>query len=488
MQRRLTLICVLCVLFVPLAGYSAAAQPRPAGLPFQVYLPIVRGPPAPPNPFGFDLRTHINNAVIGYVTGANPKWTRAGDVLWSDIEPVRGGGYRWEVLAQVEANVRRLRSAGVEPTLVVQRSPAWAQRTPGRLCSPPKPEYVGDFVKFMAALAARYSSGDAAVHYWEIWNEPDFSPAEAPDVGGYGCWADSSLPYHGGAYYGEVLKRIYPAIKAADPNAVVLGGALYYFWPDDSVSRSFLDGILSTGAGNAMDALSFHAYGAWGASDLLVNKTLRLRAILNSRGLTNKPLFATEIAATCGFTAPCPPNFHQTQANYAARIYAEAAALGLQGAFWFTLAINDPGFQSSQLIDDDAGKLTPRPSYYAFLNSALLLQGTRYVGPPMKVLAADQLNQVQVLTFHKDRSSFPALNGAPVTLYVLWVPQIDFPQLYNLQVPPGAQAVCADELNLNPHDPDPLQQPHFYMCSDTNNDGMIPRAVNGLPKYVEVIQ
>ena len=75
---------------------------------------------------------------------------------------------------------------------------------------------------------------------------------------------------------------------------------------------------------------------------------------------------------------------------------------------------------------------------------------------------------LQALPFRKSSSK----------LYVLWVPQIDFPEPYNLAVPVGARAECTDHLDQNP--------PAIYDCSDINRDGMIPRAVNGLPQYVEV--
>jgi hypothetical protein len=478
MQLRRSMLGWLSLLLVLAAGGSAAAQSQPVGPPYKLFLPLALGQPLPLSPFGFDLRPTISDAAVGYVTDARAKWARAGDVLWSDIEPVRGGGYHWEAMADVDANIRRLRAAGVEPTLVVQRTPAWAQRTPGRLCSPPKPEYVGDFARFMRALAARYASGPAAVNYWEIWNEPEFTPAQAPDAGGYGCWGDPNLPDHGGAYYGEVLKQVYPAIKSANPRATVLGGALYYWWPNDAVSRAFLEGMLKTGAGQAFDALSFHAYGEWGAGDLLINKTIRLRAILKQYGLPNKPLFATEIAAMCASNTSCPPNFLQSQANYAARIYAEAMALNLQGAFWFTLALNNPGYQYSHLIDSQNGTLAPRQAYYSFRNTARLLQGSTYIGPPIAEPAPSQMSQVQVLIFQKPNSR----------LYVLWVPQTDFPVYYELQVAPGAGARCTDHLDWNPYSTDPTKRPQTYDCSDTNRDGRIPRAINELPQYVEVMQ
>src|SRR3954451_7106446 len=270
-----------------------------------------------------------------------------------------------------------------------------------------------------------------------------------------GCWPDSSLAYNGGAYYGEVVKQVVPAIKAANPNAKVIAGALLYAWPDDSKPRAFLSGILASGAGSVFDMLSFHAYGEWGAGDLLINKTARIRQVLSSYGRPNKPLIATEIAATCGSTnvASCPPNFEawkQRQANYAARIYAEAIALNLAGAFWYTLVSQSPGFNYSQLIDDQGGTLAPRESYYAFLNSAKLLRGARYVGPPLREPPPSEMYNVQMLPFRKASS----------TLYVFWVPKSDFPSAYNLPVPVGARETCTDHLDQNP--------PAIYDCSDAN--------------------
>ena len=96
-----------------------------------VFLPLI-SIPTPPSPFGFDVRTHAPDSIMPLVAEANPRWSRAGDVLWALVEPVRGGGYRWEAIAGVEHNVRRLRAMGIEQTLIVQWSPSWAQSIPGR--------------------------------------------------------------------------------------------------------------------------------------------------------------------------------------------------------------------------------------------------------------------------------------------------------------------------------------------------------------------
>nr|MDQ2997051.1 hypothetical protein [Chloroflexota bacterium] len=168
-HRRLHVLLALSLLFVALL--PAQASQRAQATQFKLFLPMMLIPSAA-SPFGFDIHHTVSDAVLQYVdvAGAKAKWARAGDVYWSAIEPVRGGGYRWENMAGVETNIQRLRAAGIEPTLVIMRSPAWAQRVPGRLCSPPKPEYIADFARFTRALAARYAG---QVNYWEIWNEPD---------------------------------------------------------------------------------------------------------------------------------------------------------------------------------------------------------------------------------------------------------------------------------------------------------------------------
>jgi hypothetical protein len=166
----------------------------------------------------------------------------------------------------------------------------------------------------------------------------------------------------------------------------------------------------------------------------------------------------------------CPADFGRRQANYAARIYAETIALDLAGALWFTLVAAGPQFTANaQLIDDNNGDLVPRPSFYAFRNSARLLAGARYIGPPISEPPPDQLGQVQVLTFKKGNN----------TLYVLWVPLTDYPKFYDLPVPPGATAVCTEQLSS--------ETPKNYYCSDFNGDGLISRGVNELPQYVEII-
>src|SRR4051812_41877020 len=128
--RRFQLLLALGLLFVALL--PAQASPRVQTAPYQLFLPMMLAP-ASASPFGFDVPLSANDAAIQYAKDARAKWARAGDVRWGDIEPVRGGGYHWEVLADVDKNILRLRDAQIEPTLVIYRTPTWAQRVQGRV-------------------------------------------------------------------------------------------------------------------------------------------------------------------------------------------------------------------------------------------------------------------------------------------------------------------------------------------------------------------
>lgn len=491
-MRVLFRFCFLvCAMGVALASTVVLAEGslQPDG-PHRVALPLIATPPNQNNPFGFDVSPSSTDDVLQYASVSRPRWSRAGTIFWAGIEATPGQ-YNLAGLSMIESHVRWLRQAGIEPTLVVQRTPSWAQSIPGRLCSPPKPEYLDDFARFMMAMAQHFSRGDLAVHYWEIWNEPDVAPDDVDDTQGMGCWRNPSAPYQGGDYYGAALKQVYPAIKAANPNARVMAGALLYNWPDDSGSRAFLEGMLASGAGSAFDVLTYHAYGEWGAGDLLVNKAVRIRAVLAKYGLADKPLIATEVAAICLSDDPasCPPNYDtwiQRQANYAARIYAEAIALKLQGAFWYTLSDVNPGFRYSHLIDNQNGTLVPRPAYHAFTNSARLLDGAEYVGPPLQEMPPDQVATVQALKFRKARSTY---ENRPSTLYVVWISQIGSPGVtYPVFVNPGASAICTTKLSGAIDDPDPNKRMRVFSCSDTNNDGVIWFNVIDFPQYIEVLE
>jgi hypothetical protein len=257
------------------------------------------------------------------------------------------------------------------------------------------------FADFMHDLVNRYSQPPYLVKYWEIGNEPDIDPGLVPPESGIGCWGDLNDEYYGGGYYAEMLKVVYPQIKAADPDAQVLVGGLLLdcdpanppevkvgsgTYKDCSSSR-FIEGILRNGGGDYFDAISFHAYdyyyralgkyghpgwhSAWDTTGPVASaKANYLRGLLSQYGHPEKYLMNTEVAILCGNTGNesiCKTEeFARTKANYLAQVNAAAQAEGLRTNIWFSLT----GWRASGLVK---GNLEPLPAYQAYQTSVIRL-------------------------------------------------------------------------------------------------------------------
>jgi hypothetical protein len=106
------------------------------------------------------------------------------------------------------------------------------------------------FARFAAEFAKHFKG---RVKYVIVWNEPNLSQEwgyRRPEP----------------AQYTELLKRTYAAIKAANPEVQVLGGALAPTLapPGNEFAMNDLDylqGMYDAGAKNAFDILAAHAYG-----------------------------------------------------------------------------------------------------------------------------------------------------------------------------------------------------------------------------------
>ncbi len=207
------------------------------------------------------------------------------DIEWGDVQYGSSNTFTW---SNYDKLVNALAAHHLQGLGVILFTPGWA-RTPGCTngveCAPQDPS---TFATFAAEVAARYK-GDG-IHDWEIWNETN----------NYNFWA----PKTDCNAYTALLKVTYPAIKKADPNAVVITGG---FAPDTTDTHNtspteFLACIYKAGGEPYFDAVGDHPYsfpqmpsavtaGAWAQMSIT---TPSLRSIMVANGDANKKIWVTE--------------------------------------------------------------------------------------------------------------------------------------------------------------------------------------------------
>ncbi|MGD2159073.1 MAG: hypothetical protein PVG32_19505 [Anaerolineales bacterium] len=373
------------------------AQAEQGADEYFLYSPIIlKGYPAE-TVFGMVMDNIREGNRLDLVVATDTKWTRAADVAWSDVEP-NEGQRDWSVLDDTITQWQSALKNGLTNIVVVDSTPSWAQKVPGYFCGPIKQNKFGAFADFMYELVDRYSEYPYHIKYWEIWNEPDVDPTEVKPDSIYGCWGDKSDPNYGGGYYAEMLKVVYPKIKAADPTAKVLvGGLLLDCDPNnppsgkDCTPAKFLEGILKNGGAPYFDGVSFHAYeyyagtlgeysnnnwnSTWNTTGpVVIAKTQFLKSVQQKYQVSDKFLINTEGALLCGACVD-DAGFETTKAYYIAQSYATAIAQGLEGNLWYSFS--GSGWQNTGIIDSGGN---PLPGYDAYKFAARELIATQLLG------------------------------------------------------------------------------------------------------------
>ena len=334
---------------------------------------------------------------IDLVQGLGATWVRRNALQWALVEPTPGER-NWDAVAGLEAELQEMASRGMQVTLIVRDTPAWAQKVPGSFCGPVSPQSLDAFAAFLHDAVLRYSALPFSVRYWELGNEPDVDFALVAPTSQFGCWGDAGdLEYYGGAYYGEMLKVVYPQIKLADPAAqVVVGGLLMDCDPlnppetppgsgvfANCTPSRFLEGILESGAGDFFDGVAFHAYdyyydtlgkygnvnwhSGWSSTGPVVAaKVDYVRSLLAAYGHSDKFLMNTETALLCGRDGTEPQcqaeAFALTKAYYLVEAFTVGQSLGLEANIWYSVS----GWRGSGLVDASAGgDAAPLPAYTA---------------------------------------------------------------------------------------------------------------------------
>lgn len=294
---------------------------------------------------------------------------------WRDIEGIVKGAQDWY---RPDYIVNEAEKAGLKILARLDQPPAWAMGLAEgeRLLNRP-PLDLADYGDFCGLMAERYRGRIAA---YQVWNEPNLSRE----------WGDESPdPVH----YTAMLKVCYEAIKAADPEAIVISAGLAptsTMPPLAMPDVDFLQGMYDAGAAAYFDVLGLNApgykappemspaeaiaaegYGGHGWNTFRHVETMR--ALMVANGDAAKQIAVVEMGWT---TDPIRPEYawhavtEEEQAEYLVRAYQFAGEnwrpwIGLMVTIFMAdqnwTAENDEQYWWSITLPD--GVL--RPAYHA---------------------------------------------------------------------------------------------------------------------------
>jgi len=215
------------------------------------------------------------------------------DLKWGAVEQVKGQ-YNWTTYDQL---VNNLTSRGIRPYFILDYNNT-NYGASSELQGISTQEQINGYANFANAAAARYK--DKGI-IWEIWNEPNRDQ----------FWT----PVSNASQYMALVKAAAPAIKAADPNAIVVAPAEGFI----ANTFTFLEECAAQGLFGLVDAVSVHPYKdaapETGSLDYLYDTVKSLIAKYNPAN-PNLPIIAGEF----GFSVPWSSVLNEnTQAQYLTR-------------------------------------------------------------------------------------------------------------------------------------------------------------------------
>jgi hypothetical protein len=286
---------------------------------------------------------------------------------WRDVH-LAPGQFEW---AAADALVQAVRQRGLNLVLRLDMPPAWAvQNDPAGL-----PFDLAAYADFVTAVATRYQG---KILGYIIWNEPNLA-AEWSRSGGdlEAHWASFDGWVADPADYVGVLGVAFRRIRAADPQALVVGGGLA---PTTEISpravddRVFWQQLFAAGMANCVDVIAVHAYGFGLSPDapddmhnnLNLGRIEQVHEIMQAAEV-DKPVWITELGYTVA-DGNQPAVSAAQQADYLLAAQARAAAEWPWVELftvWNLVYGRSPTDEMSgySLVNPD---LTPRPAFYAW--------------------------------------------------------------------------------------------------------------------------
>jgi len=356
------------------------------------------------NPFGINV--FLNQEVepekrersVQMIADAGFHWLRQ-EFPWEDIEIHGKGDFEdrrhephrsaWEKYDHI---VDLAEQYGLEVVPRLSNPPAWTRALTDTIGTYAPPDDLADWGDYVYAVVARYKG---RIRYYQLWNEPNVYPE----------WGEQPVDPEG---YTQLLCEGYARAKEADPDAVIISGALA---PTVSLNPGpgpgtglndlvFLQRTYDAGAGACFDVMAVNDYMLWSGPTnhrmrpLNVNfgRPIYVRDIMAANGDAAKPVWISEMNSNA--VPNDPANISgvggyglvtlEQQARYAPLAYQRAMEewpwVGVVN-FWFFKLPSDAERNQSwyyfRMVEPD---FTPLPVYDAMREYIADLTPTLYPG------------------------------------------------------------------------------------------------------------
>lgn len=352
------------------------------------------------NPYGINtfLQTEVEPAkreeAMRLISEAGITWIRQ-EFPWEDIEIHGKGDFEdrrnepfrsaWEKYDHI---VDLAEKYEINVMARLSNPPAWSRALTDTVGTFAPPDNLADYGDFVETVTTRYKGRIPA---YQIWNEPNIFPE----------WGYKPI---NAAEYTALLKEAQARVKAVDPEAIVVMGALaatieldrqrrydangYPISPGGLSDVLFLQEMYDAGAAPYFDVLAMQGYGLWsGPTDrrmqprvMNFSRPLYVRDVMVRNGDAHKPIWLSELSWNAlPPDSGLPPLFGQVtpeqQARYAVmayqRLQREWPWLGV-GFYWFFKQADDRERGSNpqyyfRMVEPD---FTPLPVYEAIKTQA----------------------------------------------------------------------------------------------------------------------
>jgi hypothetical protein len=355
------------------------------------------------NPFGInvfleqEVEAWKRERSLHTIAEAGFHWIRQ-EFPWEDIEihgkrdfeDRRHEPYRpaWEKYDHI---VDLAEQHGLEVIARLSNPPAWTRALTDTIGTRAPPDDLADWGDYVHTVVSRYRG---RVRHYQLWNEPNIYPE----------WGEQPVDPEG---YTRLLCEGYRRAKQADPDAVIISGALaptveLHPGPGPALGLNefvFLQRMYDAGASDCFDVLSVNDYMLWsGPTDrrmqprnINFSRPAYVRDIMVANGDAAKPIWISEMNANAVPNDPTIAGWGaygqvtlEQQARFAVLAYRRAMEdwpwAGVVN-FWFFKRPSDAERGQSwyyfRMVEPD---FTPLPVYEAMRAYTANLTPTLYPG------------------------------------------------------------------------------------------------------------